>query len=191
VTFGFLQELFRGGTELAKAAIAAYSGELVNTLKQFLRRQKIYLTFNTWEWQDRGALHLHLVVVCPDPQLAKLLPEKLQQKWFDILENISAKSQINLWERATGGSWNRQSKSVLDNCCKTIQCEKSPAAYLSKYVGKGSNVPKKKKQSQTLFYPSSWWSISDSIRVLIEKHSSTFTVRLPVADAMQKNVRVG
>ncbi len=74
--------------------------------------------------------------------------------------------------------------------CKTIQCTKSVGAYLSKYVGKGSlagdtDFQDRFKQGKVpLYYPSSWWSISDSIRELIKKHSASYSFKNNIAQCM-------
>ncbi|KAI9746250.1 MAG: hypothetical protein M1835_002524, partial [Candelina submexicana] len=171
--FGFATFTLPGSTERGKEMMSVYSREFLNGMKQFLRRRKLYLTINTWEWQQRGALHLHLIYVCTDPDLMRKLKYLLQEWWFDALDRVSKKSGVDMYAR--GGftkSWNRHSRAVQENCCKIIQCEakpgSSPVAYLSKYVGKAAKLPSKKEVTKdkktsggnNVYYPSSWWSVS-------------------------------
>lgn len=190
--FHFFTGTLPGSTDAAKEMIARYSREIVHNLKVSLTKRGINLTFNTWEWQKRGALHLHLVIHAPneDPQQ---FADYLESRWYDLIDLVSLKSGVSLWERAANlpGNrfWNRNSPQLKGIAAKTVQCEKSVAAYLSKYVGKESvdsgSIPDKRLSSKikTLFYPSSWWSISNHLRVLIQNFTASLCVRLPSSDA--------
>lgn len=195
--FLFFTGTLPGSSPRACEGLARYSRYLVNRLKQFLRYSGIYMTFNAWEFQKRDkvrgkhrltpALHLHLVMVLPDGADSSKLMEAIESKWFDILDDISSDSPFNLYEidtRLGGGTKSRDDKAVIEHCCKTIVCEKSPAAYLSKYVGKSASKDSQyiedycKQYNIPLYYPSSWWSISNELRDLIQLVSVTFTVRV-------------
>ncbi len=172
--FWFFTGTLPGSSDTACEALARYSRYAVNRLKQALRDKGLHLTFNTWEWQKRDsvrgkialtpALHLHLVVVCPPDKDFSFLPDYLREKWFDVLDSISDQylSVYQIDKKLGGGQYSRTSKSVVDKCCRTIQCEKNPAAYLSKYVGKSSSKESQLIQNQckanslSLYYPSSW-----------------------------------
>jgi len=186
-SFYFFTGTLPGSTLEACEAFSRYSRYLLNALKTYLRKVcGIKYTFNTWEWQLRKkanltpALHLHLVCVCQDEQMGALLPDILKSEWLRLLDAISHKSGVDLYARAEklgGGRWSRQQIEANEHTCKTIRCSKSPAAYLSKYVGKGCLASDKdfqarfKKGKLALFYPSSWWSISDSLRDLIKSYT--------------------
>jgi hypothetical protein len=195
--FIFFTGTLPGTSSRACEGLARYSRYLVNRLKQWLRDSGCYSTFNTWEFQKRSnvrgryrltpALHLHLVAVFPSDFDYSYIVDNINEKWFDILDDISSASPFDLYEddvRLGGGSKSRFDKSVLDNCCKTIICEKSPAAYLSKYVGKTSSKESCdieeycRQYGIPLFYPSSWWSISNELRSLIEFSTASFLVRV-------------
>jgi hypothetical protein len=186
-SFYFFTGTLPGSTLEACEAFSRYSRYLLNAFKTYLRKVcGIKYTFNTWEWQLRKkanltpALHLHLVCVCQDEQMGALLPDILKSEWLRLLDAISHKSGVDLYARAEklgGGRWSRQQIEANEHTCKTIRCSKSPAAYLSKYVGKGCLASDKdfqarfKKGKLALFYPSSWWSISDSLRDLIKSYT--------------------
>lgn len=192
--FQFFTGTLPGSTSVACEYFARYSRKFLNAMKTALGRLGLNLTFNCWEWQMRKkanlvpALHLHMVIVCQDVELAARLPQYLEDMWFRLLIHYSAQSGVDFFEkhdRLGGGRWTREQLKKLSErdknpleTCKTVQCSKSVGAYLSKYVGKGSLSGDKdfqdkfKKHSVPLYYPSSWWSISNSIRELIKKHSS-------------------
>lgn len=202
--FQFFTGTLPGSSPGACEMMARYSRYIVNSLKQYLRDMGLYCTFNTWEWQKRNkvsgrylpltpALHLHMCILCTDDKLSEKLPELLRLKWLDILDSVSAISAQSLYERdvALGGVpfWTRESDKVIENCCKTVRCEKSPAAYLSKYVGKESLTNQGfadycTKNNLQIYYPSSWWSVSNELRTLIQKWSSSYSFRMPF-DAAQ------
>lgn len=211
--FVFFTGTLPGSTKEAMETIAKYSRDFVNILKQKLRRLGIYETINTWEFQKRGALHLHLILVCTDKNLRDKLPEILKDKWMDIIDLVSKKSSIDLYARKDGGAHHRLSKSVKDNCVKTIICSaekgSSPVSYLSKYVGKGAAIPDKQVSAKnqhfkegglvinsagvtvsTRCYPSSWWSVSSKVRQLVNKHLVSFSVKLPCEKAMELFIEI-
>lgn len=188
-TFVFATLTLPGGSDKACEAFARLTRENLNHLKQWLRDQGLYLTINSWEWQKRGALHLHLIVVVPDQLQRQRLIETIQQKWFDILDKAERKYGVNLYEKKDGTSWHRHSKAVTEHCCKIIQCESrpgsSPVAYLSKYLSK-STVPHKITQFNCKkYYPSSWWSISKEVRKLIAEHTISLGVTLNESIALE------
>jgi hypothetical protein len=205
--FYFFTGTLPGSSPAACEYFARYSGKLLHAIKAQLLRLGLDISFNTWEWQMRKkgnlvpALHLHLVTVCTDVELAAKLPQILEDTWFRLLIHYSAKSGVDFFEKHDklgGGRWNRPQLKALserkDNplfTCKTIQCTKSVGAYLSKYVGKGSLSGDKdfqdrfKKHSIPLYYPSSWWSVSKAIRALIEKHSSSYSFISNMNQCMQ------
>lgn len=190
--FHFFTGTLPGSTDAAKEMIARYSRDIVNSLKESLRKRGINLTFNTWEWQKRGALHLHLVIHAPNEHPQEFA-DYLESRWYDLIDLVSLKSGVSLWERSANlpgdRFWNRNSPQLKGIAAKTVQCQKSVAAYLSKYVGKESvdsgAIPDKRFNSKikTLFYPSSWWSISNHLRVLIQNFTASLCVRLPSSDA--------
>ena len=191
--FFFFTGTLPGSTDASKEMIARYSREFVNGLKDSLRNRGIDITFNTWEWQKRGALHLHLVAHAPN-ESPQEFADYLESRWYDLIDLVSLKSGVSLWERAPNlpgdRFWNRNSPQLKGVCATTVQCEKSVAAYLSKYVGKGSvdsgSIPDKLFVSKvkSLFYPSSWWSISNHLRLLIQNFTASLTVRIPTPEAL-------
>lgn len=192
--FYFFTGTLPGSTPQAMRELARYSRFALNRLKQSLRDEKIYLTLNCWEWQKRGALHLHLVYVCECPVQGEFLQKKLKENWYDILDDISERSGQNLYRKNGFTSYTRDSLPVQKYGTRIVRCESkpgsSPVAYLAKYLGKGFSSSKSDNETVTessqVFYPSSWWSISDKVRDLIEKYSCAYIVRLPSSLAFER-----
>ncbi len=107
-----------------------------------------------WEFQGRGALHLHIGVECEREATAQMLVDVWDSIWGRILRNIDAKSTCDIFGRAQGGSWrNRPDKWQSDSQIVTDGISR----YLSKYLSKGDKRWAK-------YYPSRWWGASASIR---------------------------
>lgn len=183
--------------------MARYSRFIVNRLKQRLRDYEIDLTINTWEWQKRGALHLHLIYVCVDELLGQKLAYALKELWLDLLDQITKESGVDMYARNGFESWTRDSQPVRERAARTIQCEVKPGssvvAYLSKYLSKEKSPDKGEIQrvkelpgqvQAQLFYPSSWWSVSMAVRQLIIKHTRWASVRLPMRIAEEYLIEV-
>ncbi len=198
--FYFFTGTIPGSTVGVAKAFSTQTRYALNRLKQYLRDNGFELTFNVWEWQKRQKtgrallplmLHLHLVIVdegCSSFPISEL-GQRLHDKWLDILDDISEITGVNLYERHEkigGGFHHRNSQAVTDNCTKTVQCEKDPSAYLSKYMGKGclagdADFIRLHEEKNILFPPSSWWSISKHLRALVNKHSCIFSLTIPSA----------
>lgn len=191
--FYFMTGTLPGGTDYAKKQLAIHSGFIINRLKQFLRDYEIYLTLNCWENQKRGALHLHLIYVCPDEKIGAKMQVELEQKWFDLLDEISKISGHNLYQQERGHhAWTRHDKQVKENCVKIIRCSgekgSSPVAYLAKYLGKGFTSDIERCTKVKSYFPTSWWSISNGVRDLIKEYSRCYSVRLPASLAFERFV---
>lgn len=191
---GFFTATQPGSTPKAMEYLSRYSRYIVNLLKTFLRKKyRINLTINAWEWQKRGALHFHLIFVVPGRSaFIEHIGHELREKWLDYLDLIEQHSGVSMYARSFkngGGQWDRRSKSVQNNCCKTIELDdrkgSSAAAYLSKYIGKSGFASQLSgTHAHDLYYPSSWWSVSKAMRILINLHSDSFNIRLPSSQAL-------
>lgn len=205
--FFFFTGTLPAGTFRAKLMLAYNSRDCVNMLKSYLRRSGVYLTMNCWEFQERRALHLHMVFAVGDSfedyYRAKVLCDGLVEKWMDMMDRITRKTGVDMYEKEKGGTADRHSKEVVRHCTKAIQCSDKPGssviAYLSKYLGKGADgseefvkkgKSKGKKSHHPFMYPSSWWSISATLEKLIDKHSMVFSVRLPAEKSVEKFIEL-
>lgn len=123
--------------------VANWSGYIVNRQTQVIRRYekqgiKVYWFF-VWEHQKRGALHQHWCVSVPgSAELAKVISHKIKDKWYELLEELSVKTGIDLFaKKGSFGTW-RNTPAVWQWRVNAIR--KSVAAYFSKYASKNVNT---------------------------------------------------
>ena len=130
-----------GSTLKAYETLSAYSSYFVNRITQPLRRygcsSPAYLA--VWELQKRGALHLHIIVGSKDEEGLEKYRQKFKPLCASIFDDISEKSGVDMWERATGGSW-KDDKQKLQADAQYVK--KSVARYLAKYLSKGGHLMK-------------------------------------------------
>jgi hypothetical protein len=163
----FLTMTLPGSTAASFRALAEWSGYAVQHLKNWIGwRVKSNLSLYVWEWQKRGALHLHYVVHVPCPNARQYIQENLQAQWIRILDAIVCNSGVDVYSKGAGFT-HANDKSVVQTRAEV--CKYSVAGYLSKYLGKNSrstNVPSKFK-----FVPSRWYGVSRPLHALIEQFS--------------------
>ena len=168
----FLTVTHPGSTVESFRALAEYSAHAVKTLQGWLSRHiPNKLSIYTWEWQKRGALHLHLVLHCPDRERGEWIRANLKAEWIRILDSIAEKSGVDVYRKNRGFSW------VTDKSVVRVDaqwCEKSVAAYLSKYVSKATDA--NKRMPRNAFYPSRWYGVSRPLLQLTRE--LTFKVSL-------------
>ena len=125
----------------------------------------------TWEWQKRGALHLHYVVHCPDEQVGQYIQTHLKEQWIRILDAISKESGIDMYRKNNGFSWALNKEVVKVDCQR---CEKSIAAYLSKYISKATDNGK--RMPKNAFCPSRWYGVSRPLLQLLREQTTKVTL---------------
>lgn len=171
-----------GGTTDAIRTLAENTGWLMNELTQIIRRAKCKYWFYVWEFQRRGALHLHLLIADPEKNIQSLA-QKLESRWWQILESLSERNQVDLFARRIGGSW-RGVPSKWQSHVAPIQ--KSVAAYFSKYASKESKPSSATSYRMKLFFPSRWWGCSTEIKVQIKNHRQKW--KLEVSPSAAKKI---
>ena len=166
-----------GSTGEALRACAAWSGYLMERVRQWLRDSQLgEECVAVWELQRRGALHMHLALpMVAGWSLSRLFAE-LHHMWCVILERTSVKAGVDLFAREGGLTWRKQKWIVRIDVQKV---EKSVGQYLSKYISKRAS----KWSSQTSYCPTRWWSLS---RNLLEKSGEAR--RLLVSPTMSHEV---
>jgi len=160
-------------TRAAFECLAAYSSYAVNRLFQMLRRRypDTNYWFFVWEFQKRGALHLHIAHYHPDESEGMLIGNLLIEQWHKILCDISDNS----------GVWMLSDKCVGDYAIQsyyqyhTQPIQKSVAGYFAKYAGKASNSEENsyvRKHSETLA-PKRYWGSSFQLKEIVKTNSYT------------------
>lgn len=149
-----------GSTDKAYDAVSRWSGFLANRTLQSLRDCGfVSFWFYCWELQKRGALHMHLFFAVPKSRQWDDCVPAIRNAWYSALSSIGETEGICLYQHANG-----------DFCTASAfwQCDaqlvgKSPAAYISKYVGKEANAPghaSEKDRECYRYAPHRWWGMS-------------------------------
>jgi len=147
-------------------AIAAYSGYAVNRLFQPIRRHygDDVLWFFVWEYQKRGALHLHIALYHSDKNKALEIGESFREQWHKILQDISKLADTDLFLGRNG----RDNSDIEKNHFYCQPMRRSLGAYFSKYAGK-------KESKQAWYcqkYPvSRFWGCCYALKRLIKSLS--------------------
>lgn len=151
--------------------ISNYSAYIVNRLFQPIRReQTISGWFFVWEYQKRGALHLHICFHNQDRLLSYKLGEKIVEQWYKILDWIQEKTKTPMFAQS-GKGFCKVAKFEAKSVNQTMR--KGCGAYFSKYAAKTSN----KKQTKELRrnaqkYPvTRFYGSSDSVKLIIKEYS--------------------
>lgn len=166
--FVFLTGTLPGSTPEAVETIARWSGFLVESLKNWVAYYvQERIDFYVWEWQKRGALHLHYAVHVPDPARRKLVINRFKEQWIRLLEAVCCKSGVDVFARQSGGTW-RHLTGAVQAYAQPVR--KSVAAYLAKYCSKGH------KTELARFYPSRWWGCSRALLHKLEEMTVSFEI---------------
>mgnify|MGYP001594155288 CR=1 FL=1 len=163
-----------GSTYESKLAIAAWSGWVVNTIKAWMaKRVSSKHDMYVWEFQKRGALHLHYAILVKDEATRKRIISEWKPQWERIIDGISKKSGVDCW-RKNSNYTHANDKSVLQADCQ--ECTKSIARYLSKYVSKSQQQYLDNHWAKCK--PSRFWGISRPLCALLTEQTQTETIRL-------------
>jgi len=157
----FLTGTLPGSTEDSFRALAAYSAYLVNGLKAWISNYiPNKLDFYVWEYQRRGALHLHYCIHAPDTIAREYILNNFKDWWIGILHKIGEKSNCDLFKRDANYSHLSDESKVR---AVAEVCRKSPARYLAKYLTKSIQP---KRGNARFFTPSRWFGVSRPLGAL-------------------------
>lgn len=157
-----------GSTRDSMLALSQWSGFVIHRLKAWMHDiDSRYKCLFVWEWQRRGALHLHMAVHCDKEEHRREIFDGLRARWFDLLGAVSDRSGVDVFRRAGGrGTW----KDALHKCrARAEWVRKSIGAYLGKYMSKAVGPTGAKSR---YFYPSRWWGSTQNLKEL-EKAART------------------
>lgn len=128
----FLTMTLPGDTDEANEALASWSGWIVNRILQHIRDtlpEADY--FYKWEFQGRGALHLHLCVAAKEPYAIVPLVDQWKSLCWSLLKQVCEKSGWNLFARERKGD-----VAFHEYQADAQIVEKSVSRYLAKYCSK-------------------------------------------------------
>lgn len=151
--------------------LAAYSSYAVNRLFQVLRRlyPDMNYWFFCWEFQKRGALHLHIAHYHPDESEGLLIGNILIEQWHKILCDISENSGVYMLGGCNSSDY--ELKPWYQYHTQPIQ--KSVAGYFAKYAGKASKSEENsyvRLHAKTLS-PKRYWGSSFQLKKIIKENS--------------------
>jgi hypothetical protein len=120
--------------------------------------------FYVWEYQKRGALHLHIAVHHPNPEMLEEVCASIKAHWIQILLAIGERKNICMFSRKNLKSCTISQKWQMHSA----QIQKAVGAYFSKYAGKTQS----KQDYYCTKYPiSRFWGSSRSLKEIIKKNS--------------------
>lgn len=158
-----------GSDVLLYLRLATESGYIIDRLSKAIKKYDC-LHYFVWEWQKRGALHLHYALANHDIQMARNAAYTIEYEWFELLLELGTKYSEDFFksDKAPGGSWvNNPSKWQS----KVELVTKSVSRYLSKYLSKANC------EFQPKFgFPSRWWGCSKLLRNAVSEHRVSVTL---------------
>lgn len=167
----FLTGTLPGSTVDAFRSLAEWSSYIVHRLKSWIGNYaKSKLDFYCWEYQKRGALHLHYCVWVPDTDSRAYILGRFHTWWVEILHAIGEKSSVDMFRK-------NSTKTHLGDTSKVRAvaevCRKSPARYLAKYLSK-SAAPA--RGSARAFSPARWSGTSRPLKALCDSLTQTIEI---------------
>jgi len=154
------------------AEIAAYSGKIVNRVKQWFRDNltDTYSCFSVWEWQKRGMLHLHLCLASNETTKLEKLRASLKERWILLLQDISWDCKRDLFRKNASWTWQDDLSTVQADA---QWVKKSIARYLSKYSCKVTNGCKRPR----FFSPTRWWSVDRATQQQADRERALLVIQ--------------
>lgn len=160
----FLTGTLAGSTPEAIKGFSDWSGLIIERLTQWLRDVAPGAMWCwVWEFQERGALHVHGLVAVYSKKLRRKVKRGFAKYWKHLLHSLSDDTGIDFFARGNGGTWRRTDRVVRATASVV---RKSVRAYLAKYLSKsrskqGSFSP----AGGTLpMSPLRWWGCNVSTR---------------------------
>jgi len=163
-----------GSTTAALKCVAAHTPWLTNRLMQVIRdiERKTGITlswFYVWEWQKRGALHMHMALGSSDGQLAKRAADEIEYRWFELLLELRKMTGIDVFARSYGGTWRDQPSEWQSHVAAIA---KNLAAYFAKYASKDKDTREAERNGTPVrFYPRTWWGRSRDLAVAVREQT--------------------
>lgn len=161
-------------TQEAFRTLAEYSGWIVNRLLREVTRSKCSYWFYVWEFQKRGALHLHLLFAGLGER-TKRVAQSVEYQWWELLWELSTVTGVDLFRKSTQKTWKYEPSRWQSHCAPIA---KSVAAYFSKYAGKQSKGKRSQKQSTQFHCPSRWWGSSQTVKRRINSERAKYRLNV-------------
>jgi hypothetical protein len=175
----FLTGTIPGGTKKAFDAIAKWSSWIIKSVKTWISNAGVEDNYSMycWEFQKRGALHLHYLLTVEDEKCRLFVVWKWAIKWAQLIDSVGKKEGVDMWEKADGSTWASR-KSVIQAPAQYVK--KSVGAYLAKYLSKQAPSPGNNIEGECL-NPVRWWGCSRPLLARMKELSAELIVEwIPV-----------
>ena len=143
-----------GSTVAAFRVLAQNSTVITKRLTNWITRRVPKCSWiYVWEFQGRGALHLHLVLECR-PEAAAYFKAHFKDEWNKLLRDVSSESKTDLFAKTS-----HYSHSPRKTQADVTVCDREPSRYISKYLSKKATNSK----GFSRFPPKTWYRISRNL----------------------------
>lgn len=177
----FLTGTLPASTQDAYKTIASYTSYILNRIKTKFRQIQARRNcdshwLSVWEYQKRGALHLHVCIASCDLDYLQELLLLWKIYWIKILEKVEQLSTTSLLSAPDGYRFSYHQIQAPAQLTK-----KSVNQYLAKYLSKEESKrinSAKSLMPSTFFAPGRWLSVSRSIKKLISRNTIKYHERV-------------
>ena len=167
----FLTGTLPGSTEDSFRSLAEWSSYIVHRLKSWVGNYALSkLDFYCWEYQKRGALHLHYCVWLPDSVGRAHILRRFHDWWVEILHTVGEKSHCDMFRKNSNKTHLGNTRAVR---AVAEICRKSPARYLAKYLTKSASPV---RGAARAFSPARWWGTSRPLKSLCDSLTQTIEI---------------
>ena len=166
-----------GSTKKALEAASKASGYLVDAVNNYLRKNLQGGCYAyVWEWQTRGALHLHYCLGTLSLEQQATVSYGLRRTWINALERAGDKLGVDMFARRTGGS---HKGAKLSYCVDIRALTQGAVGYVSKYTTKACKSGKAPRS----FPPGRWGGVSMPLRARIKAERFVWSFNVPSQDS--------
>jgi hypothetical protein len=172
----FLTGTIPGSSMDSFDAVAHWSSWIVQQIKIWINNQGVIGNYSmyVWEFQKRGALHIHYFVHVPDELARQKIMWKWAIKWAALITEVGKKFGCDTWEKRDGSSWS-EFPGIIQAPAQFVK--KSVGAYLSKYLSKNAPSPHQRNDGNDMFLgPVRWWGVSRPLLKRLNELTETFEV---------------
>ena len=154
-----------GSTREAFRVLANNSSYVTHRLCNWLtRRERSAKWLYAWEFQKRGALHLHLAIEVT-MENAEFIKREFKHEWNRLLNTIGNRNDVDMWAKSKTYSHSQEATQT-----DVTVCEKEPSRYIAKYIAKGNA----KSFGANRFPPVRWYQISRSLLRELEDKTEVY-----------------
>lgn len=156
-----------GSTIASFRALAQFSNVVTKKLTNWLTYHEPSCKWMyVWEFQGRGALHLHLVCEA-GLRSASFIKANFKEQWNRCLSAVQLLAGVDMYQKTSTYS-HSPSKTQAD---VTI-CDREPSRYICKYMSKGSTHAK----GFNRFPPKQWYQVSRSLLRVVRERTEEYSI---------------